>query len=238
MPIASTNDYSPTIDTIVKDAMVMTGLMNTQQTVGDHQHKDNASYCRRRLADIVDELLASGVILRWAEFRTFLSVDGQQEYDLGADVQDVLSSLTFRPSGSQAETHIKQVREEDWLRLSNKKATGVPVLALIYRAADPLTTRLWPLPTEDDAVITYLAHVKAADVDDGSKLLDMPPYWRNYITLRVASAFALSQSKEQSGMQLLALAERQFARNLNKSQGRASVQATVGHRTGWGRARR
>lgn len=235
MAISSSNTYTATIDTLVKDALVFASLMNPRQGIDDHNHKDTALWCRRALADIVHELIAAGVILRWTEFRTFTTTASTQDYSLGTDVQDVLGPLMHKTTSGNGETLISQIDDVDWQRLSAKDVEGVPTQAVALKSNSPIVIRLWPIPESTGDTVRYKAHVTPADMDDGSKNLDMPDYWRNYIKHRLASDACLAAGLTAQATTYRSLAESQFARLMNKSQTRAPMQIRVNHPIGWRR---
>lgn len=229
MTLATTNTDTPTINTIVKDALVRAGLLHPQQSVGDHQHKDLAAFARRQLADLITELMASNVILRWVQFNTLTLTASTADYQLALGIEDVLGSLMYKPAATSAETTIRQMRDEEWQRLTSKEADGVPSRCLVYKADEQLTLRFWPVPDLTGATVRYRAHVRPFDMDDGSLCLDMPPYWTNWVKDSLGACLAGSQGLAQREQTLYAKARAQYDRNMNKSQSRAAIQATIGH---------
>lgn len=229
MTLASTNSLNPPIDVIVKDAMVLAGLMHPQHSLSDHNHKDLASWCRRALSDIVTELMANGVVSRWTEFKTLTLTAGTSDYTLDIGVQDVLGSLMYKRSPTSAETVITQIPDDDWHRLAAKDSDGVPTRVLVYSDEQQLLLRFWPIPDVTSATVSYRAHAVPRDMDDGSLCLDMPVYWRNYLKHRVAADVSDSQGMDAKAGRLYAKAQRQFRANMNKGQSRAAKQAMIGH---------
>lgn len=238
MTISTTTTYDPDIDVIVKDAMVLSSLMNEKMNIGDSQWVQQASQCRRYLADIMHEIPSRGVILREARLTTQTLTADDYTYTLDASILDIIGDAMYIAAGetvtaAAGETLVTQITLADWQRLSDKSATASnPTMFLPYKGGSAIELRLWPTPDEA-GTIRFNAHTQSADVQDGSATVDLQTYWRSYLKFEIAHRFALSNGVGLDVVQYLSLqAEQRFRDCKRKSQTKAPFQASLNHRTG------
>lgn len=240
MTISSTRSYDPTIDAIVKKAMVLSGLLNPAQSITSTNNAAAAEVVREHLADVMDELPSRGVTLRHVAFTEQTLTAGTYKYVQDASVIDVLGDAMYIDAGddvdeANGETLVTQVTMDHWNRLSAKDASGRPTQMFAYRTGPTIELRLWPIPDEA-GTLRFQANVKPADSLDGSKTPDMPSYWRSYLQFEIASRYLMDTGGDMMRIQMYAQkAEQLFKYARNKGQTRPYTQASVGHRNPWRR---
>ena len=234
MTISSTSTYDPVIDVIVKQAMVLSGLVNANADINSVNHQADAASCRQHLADILDELPTHGVILRHLQFTDVTLVASDSTYELSSDIIDVLGNGMHTLTAGGNETLVKQIGMDEWHRLSDKSSEGHPTQMFAYREGPTIELRIWPIP-DAAATLRIQAHVKAADSTDGSTTVDLPPYWRSYLKFEVAHLFCLDKGLDMKANYLAQKAAPKLALAKMKGQPRTSVQRHVSHNTGWSR---
>lgn len=227
MTLSTNNTYEQTIASIVKDAMVLAGQMNTKQSISDANLIEDANWCVRVLTSEIDKLLSFGVIMRWTEFKTFSTVVDQQAYTLDSSVVEVIGDMMYKSPTGQGETSVSQVSSTFWHKLTNKDFTsGTPTQFFVERAGEDLQVKLWGVPTEV-GTLTYRAHVRPYNGVDSSKTIDCEPYWINYFKSKIAAKYALSKGDLNLFGILNMECENDLKRNLAKSRSRPPIQARV-----------
>jgi hypothetical protein len=128
-------------DTLLTKAIRITGILATDEDPSQRQLAQAAEHMNLTL----DELQASGVILRTIERATLALTSSTGEYALAADTIDVEIGQsdtmgTIVLSGG-SEPIVKTMSRDEWLQLSNKSYTGMPTRAYLEKA-DPAEARL------------------------------------------------------------------------------------------------
>lgn len=240
MTVSTTNDYDPNIDVIVKGAMVMSGLMNPNQSLTAAQHVADAVVCRELLSDILDALPSRGVTLRMLRFVEQTLVAGTYKYTLDADVLDVIGGGMYIEPGEDVdeaagETFVTQVSQESWHRLSAKDSSGLPTQMFAYKGGSAIELRFWPIP-DAAGTVRFQAHTKPGDSINGSDTVDLNTYWREYLKYELAHRFTLGKGGDlQRAGYFHTLAEQSFKAAKNKGQSRVAVRASCGHNVRWRR---
>lgn len=239
MSVAPTSTYVPTIDKIVKRAMIRTGLVDATEDLSAVHIASDVQNCREHLQEVLTALMAENVQMRFLEFQNVQLVAGTSEYALSATALDVLGDGMYIEAGDDVtaatgETVVKQVEMDFWHRLSTKSASGRPTQMFVYREGTPVTLRLWPTPDEA-GVVRIQVHRQPADSVYGQYDVDLEPYWHSYLTFRVAVLYALDKGEDQKAMLLQASAQIELDKAKAKSQERPAGQGHVEHNTGWRR---
>ena len=240
MTVATTQTYAPTIDVIIKQAMVVTGLMNTAHSISHPRWAADAQSCRQHLEDVLDALPARGSILREVRFTEQTLTADDYTYTLDQSIIDVLGNAMYIPASetdtakASGEQLVTQMSMSEWNQQSDKSSTGTPQRFFAYRAGPVIELRLWPIPDEA-GTLRFQAHRRSADNQDGSKTPDLEPYWRTYLKLAVGALFAADNGLDAKSDSLEMKAERALRFALNKGQSRIAPVIAVSHKTGWSR---
>ena len=100
--------------------------------------------------------------------QTVTQADG--EYDLGADVIDVLSVVVRRSNTDYALTRVSR---DTFLSIPVKTTQGRPSQFFLDRQITP-NLKVWPVPENSTDVIVYDALTRMDDADAQVNTLDMP----------------------------------------------------------------
>lgn len=139
------------------------------------------------------------------------------EYDLGADVIDVLS-VVVRRSGT--DFALERLSRDSYLSIPTKTTSGRPSQFFLDRQTTP-NLKIWPVPENSTDVIYYDALTRMNDADTGQNTLDMP--FRFYPCLAAGLAYYISMKRAPQRVQLLkAVYEEEFERAMAEDRDRAS----------------
>ena len=147
--------------------------------------------------------------------QTVTQADG--EYDLGADVIDVLSLVVRRDNTDFALTRVSR---DTFLSSPVKTTQGRPSQFFIDRQITP-NLKVWPVPDNSTDVIVYDALTRMDDADAQVNTLDMP--FRFYPCLAAGLAYYIALKRAPNRLQLLkAVYEEEFERAMAEDRDRAS----------------
>ncbi len=232
-----------TIDSVVRNSYVLATLMDVQEPMSGVRWTARAAFGRTMLEMLVKRLEAKGKLVRAREFYNVTLVAGQSEYPLPSSLMDVYEDGAFIPPGqtidaANGEVPVKQIDMEMWQRLSAHAAQNRPTLYFCYRAADPLTIRVWPTPDATNAgTIRFQVYRFLGNCTDGSKNVDLELYWRMALTFMLAGILAQSAGLD-NGANLSQQGEAYMIEALGYSHQRTPGQAVVAYRPMYPAARR
>ena len=147
--------------------------------------------------------------------QTVTQADG--EYDLGADVIDVLSLVVRRDNTDFALTRVSR---DTFLSIPVKTTQGRPSQFFLDRQITP-NLKIWPVPDNSTDVIVYDALTRMDDADAQVNTLDMP--FRFYPCLAAGLAYYIALKRAPNRLQLLkAVYEEEFERAMAEDRDRAS----------------
>ena len=147
--------------------------------------------------------------------QTVTQADG--EYDLGADVIDVLSLVVRRDNTDFALTRVSR---DTFLSIPVKTTQGRPSQFFLDRQITP-NLKVWPVPDNSTDVIVYDALTRMDDADALVNTLDMP--FRFYPCLAAGLAYNIALKRAPNRLQLLkAVYEEEFERAMAEDRDRAS----------------
>ncbi len=196
MTVSSSATAEFTVDSIVRKSYILASLMDVQEPASGVQWTARASFGRDMLEMLVKRLEAKGKLVRAREYYNLTLVAGQSEYSLPSSLMDVFEDGAFIPVGQPVdaavgEIPVKPIDMEQWQRLGTHGATSRPYFYLTYRAADPITIRIWPTPTAADAgTIRFQAYRFLANSTDGAKNVDLERYWQLALVYMLAGILA------------------------------------------------
>ena len=147
--------------------------------------------------------------------QTVTQADG--EYDLGADVIDVLSVVVRRSNTDYALTRVSR---DTFLSIPVKTTQGRPSQFFLDRQITP-NLKIWPVPENSTDVIVYDALTRMDDADAQVNTLDMP--FRFYPCLAAGLAYYIALKRAPNRLQMLkAIYEEEFERAMTEDRDRAS----------------
>ncbi len=147
--------------------------------------------------------------------QTVTQADG--EYDLGADVIDVLSVVVRRSNTDYALTRVSR---DTFLSIPVKTTQGRPSQFFLDRQITP-NLKIWPVPENSTDVIVYDALTRMDDADAQVNTLDMP--FRFYPCLAAGLAYYIALKRAPNRLQMLkAMYEEEFERAMTEDRDRAS----------------
>jgi len=149
--------------------------------------------------------------------RTVTLTQGDGDYDVGADVIDILSVVVRRSNTDYA---LDRISRDSYLSIPNKTTQGRPSQFFLDRQVTP-NLKVWPVPENDTDVIYYDALTRMDDADAQTNTLDMP--FRFYPCLAAGLAYYIAMKRAPQRIQLLkAVYEEEFERAMAEDRDRAS----------------
>lgn len=149
--------------------------------------------------------------------RTVTMVSGTGNYNLDADVIDILSVVVRRSSTDYA---LDRISRDTYLSIPSKSTTGRPNQFFLDRQITP-NLKLWPTPDNSTDVVYYDALVRMDDADAYTNTMDIP--FRLYPCLAAGLAYYISIKRQPNRTQMLkAMYEEEFERAMAEDRDRAS----------------
>ena len=149
--------------------------------------------------------------------RSLTMVTGDGEYDLSADVIDVLS-VVVRRSGT--DYSLERLSRDQFLTIPNKTTQGRPNQFFLDRQLTP-NLKIWPVPENSTDVVLYDALTRMDDADDYTNTMDLP--FRFYPCLAAGLAYYIALKRAPNRVQMLkAVYEEEFDRAATEDRDRSS----------------
>jgi hypothetical protein len=149
--------------------------------------------------------------------RTVTMVAADGNYDLGADVIDVLS-VVVRRNGT--DYSLERLSRDGFLSIPNKTTQGRVNQFFLDRQVTPVLN-LWPVPDNNTDVVYYDALTRMDDADVYTNTVDMP--FRFYPCLAAGLAYYLALKRAPNRVQMLkAVYEEEFDRAATEDRDRSS----------------
>ena len=149
--------------------------------------------------------------------RTLTLTQGDGDYDLSADVIDVLSVVVRRSNTDYA---LDRLSRDSFLSIPNKTTQGRPSQFFLDRQVTP-ALKVWPVPENSTDTIIYDALTRMDDADAQTNTMDMP--FRFYPCLAAGLAYYISMKRAPQRIQLLkAVYEEEFERAMSEDRDRSS----------------
>lgn len=157
-------------------------------------------------------------INQWTiEQRSITVTEDDREYDLGADVIDILSLVVRRDGTDYA---LDRISRDTYLAIPTKSTTGRPTQYFLDRQITP-NLKVWPAPENSTDVIIYDCLTRIDDADTYTNTIGVP--FRFYPALAAGLAYYLAIKKAPDRIQLLkALYEEELARAMTEDRDRSS----------------
>ena len=155
---------------------------------------------------------------QWTIKQTVLTlVEGDGDYDLGADTIDVLD-VACRRDG--IDYSMGRLSRSDYLGIPDKATKSRPNEFFVDRQVNPIL-QIWPLPENSTDQLILNRLVRMDDADTYTNTMDMP--FRFYPCLAADLAYYLSIKRAPDRVELLkAVYEEEFERALSEDRDRAS----------------
>ncbi len=139
------------------------------------------------------------------------------DYDLGADVIDVLSMVVRR---STTDFSMSRISRDQYLSIPNKTTTGRPTQFFIDRQITP-KIKIWPTPENSTDVLHFDCLTRIEDADTFTNTVEVP--FRFYPCLAAGLAYYIAIKKTPDRIQLLkSIYDEEFDRAQAEDRDRAS----------------
>tara|TARA_Y100000385_G_scaffold121954_1_gene126749 strand:- start:4581 stop:5246 length:666 start_codon:yes stop_codon:yes gene_type:complete len=149
--------------------------------------------------------------------RTVATVIADGNYDLGADVIDVLSVVVRRDGTDYS---LERLSRDEFLTIPNKTTQGRVNQFFLDRQVTPVLN-LWPVPDNSTDVVYYDALTRMDDADIYTNTVDMP--FRFYPCLAAGLAYYIALKRAPNRVQMLkAVYEEEFDRAASEDRDRSS----------------
>jgi hypothetical protein len=149
--------------------------------------------------------------------RTQVVTTSDGDYNLGADVIDVLSMVVRRGSTDFSMTRISR---DEYLSIPNKTTNGRPTQFFIDRQVTP-QIKIWPVPDNSTDVLHFDCLTRIEDADTFTNTVEVP--FRFYPCLAAGLAYYIAIKKAPDRIQLLkAIYDEEFDRAQAEDRDRAS----------------
>ena len=143
------------------------------------------------------------------------------DYDLGADVIDVLSMVVRR---STTDFSMSRISRDEYLSIPNKTTPGRPTQFFIDRQITP-KIKIWPTPENSTDVLHFDCLTRIEDADTFTNTVEVP--FRFYPCLAAGLAYYIAIKKAPDRIQLLkAIYDEEFDRAQAEDRDRASFNVT------------
>jgi len=129
--------------------------------------------------------------------RNFTVTQSDGEYDLNADVIDILS-LVVRRDGT--DYSLERISRDAYLNIPSKTTTGRPTQFFLDRQITP-NLKLWPLPDNSTDAVYYDALTRLDDADTYINTIGVP--FRFYPALAAGLSYYIAIKKAPDRIQLL-----------------------------------
>lgn len=147
--------------------------------------------------------------------QTVTQADG--DYDLGADVIDVLSMIVRR---SGTDYSMERISRDTYLNIPTKTTQSRPTQFFIDRQITPVI-KIWPLPENSTDVLVFDVLTRIDDADTFTNTMDVP--FRFYPCLAAGLAYYIAIKRAPERVQMLkAIYDEEFDRAQAEDRDRAS----------------
>jgi|TARA_R110000787_G_scaffold61352_1_gene139054 hypothetical protein len=153
--------------------------------------------------------------------RSFTVTDNDGQYDLSADVIDILSLVIQRDSTDYS---LDRISRDAYLNIPTKSTQSRPTQYFLDRQITP-NLKLWPLPDNSTDVIYYDALVRLDDADTFVDTIQVP--FRFYPALAAGLAYYIAVKKAPDRIPLLKpMYDEELARAMDEDRDRSSFHVS------------
>jgi hypothetical protein len=223
-----------TIETIIKRAYQLAGLMNANETASSPEWSAKFEMAADFLDMEMKALQANATIQRHKRFVTQALVAGTASYAQTSPntFLDVLTTGMFKATGETTETPVRVVDMEAYNAITDKTSSGTPSL-LMFKRGNVDTLYVWPVPSEA-GTLTLIVHGLIADGNDQSRTVDLERHWVKYLVLNLAHWLAIANTLPPAVVgNFEHLAEKQFEKAKGYSKSSVGTQMIPSHKSAW-----
>jgi hypothetical protein len=153
--------------------------------------------------------------------RSFTVTSNDGQYDLSADVIDILSLVIQRDSTDYS---LDRISRDAYLNILTKSTQSRPTQYFLDRQITP-NLKLWPLPDNSTDVIYYDALIRLDDADTFVNTVQVP--FRFYPALAAGLAYYIAVKKAPDRIPLLKpMYEEELGRAMDEDRDRSSFQVS------------
>lgn len=209
MPTSGSKDFELDVSEYIEEAYERCGI--------EVRTGYDLKTARRSLNLMLAEWANRG-LNQWTIKQTVLTlVEGDGDYDLGADTIDVLDAACRRDG---IDYSMGRLSRSDYLGIPDKATKSRPNEFFVDRQVTPVL-QIWPLPENSTDQLILNRLVRMDDADTYTNTMDMP--FRFYPCLAAGLAYYLSIKRAPERVELLkAVYEEEFERALSEDRDRAS----------------
>jgi len=209
MTVSGSTDFELDVSDYIEEAYERCGLeLNTGYDLHTARRSLNLM-----LADWANRGLNQWTIKQ----RTVSLVENDGEYDLGADVIDVLGVSLRR---SDTDYSMERISRDEFLAIPTKGTAGRPTQFFLDRQITP-NLKIWPKPENSTDIIVYDALTRIDDADSAINTMNVP--FRFYPCLAAGLAYYLSIKRAPDRVQMLkSVYEEEINRAIDEDRDRSS----------------
>jgi hypothetical protein len=209
MPTSGSKDFELDVSEYIEEAYERCGI--------EVRTGYDLKTARRSLNLMLAEWANRG-LNQWTIKQTVLTlIEGDGDYDLGADTIDVLDAACRRDG---IDYSMGRLSRSDYLGIPDKATKSRPNEFFVDRQVTPVL-QIWPLPENSTDQLILNRLVRMDDADTYTNTMDMP--FRFYPCLAAGLAYYLSIKRAPERIELLkAVYEEEFERALSEDRDRAS----------------
>lgn len=209
MPTSGSKDFELDVSEYIEEAYERCGI--------EVRTGYDLKTARRSLNLMLAEWANRG-LNQWTIKQTVLTlVEGDGDYDLGAETIDVLDAACRRDG---IDYSMGRLSRSDYLGIPDKATKSRPNEFFVDRQVNPVL-QIWPLPENSTDQLILNRLVRMDDADTYTNTMDMP--FRFYPCLAAGLAYYLSIKRAPERVELLkAVYEEEFERALSEDRDRAS----------------
>ena len=153
--------------------------------------------------------------------RSFTVTSNDGQYDLSADVIDILSLVIQRDGTDYS---LDRISRDAYLNIPTKSTQSRPSQYFLDRQITP-NLKLWPLPDNSTDVIYYDALIRLDDADTFVDTIQIP--FRFYPALAAGLAYYIAVKKAPDRIPLLKpMYEEELGRAMDEDRDRSSFQVS------------
>ena len=209
MAVSSSKDFELDVAEYVEEAFERCGL--------EVRTGYDLKSAKRSLNLLLAEWANRGLNQWTIKQRTLTTVQADGNYDLGADVIDILSVVVQRDGTDYSLTRLSR---DGYLTIPNKTTQGRVNQFFLDGQLTPVLN-VWPVPDNSTDVIYYNALTRMDDADIYTNTMDLP--FRFYPCLAAGLAYYIALKRAPNRVQMLkAMYEEEFDRAATEDRDRSS----------------
>lgn len=236
MAVMTTNTRELPINTLIRRAAQMAGIMGLEQgeDSSSPQWLAKASFGRDQLEAIIKSIGVQGALTRNIITTTTTLTAATASYALAAGTIDVSGWGQYKASSSATqEFPVRQVDREEYMAIADKTQAGMPTRMYVQKLAT-VTLFLHPVPDVTDSILTVQRQRILADNSDGAATADLETYWMDYLMKELSYRMSVGMPVAERS---LLRGDAQSALEIAQTKARQIVpnRVELDHPTAWSR---